>query len=189
LDLYENAFPQEERIHVSYILQILRAVEEGRPVSEQLLAALNGGGSLQGLIFTNHSTALRSMALYYFAVVPEQRSRGLGAQVYQEVLQRCRDANCRMLVFDLEDPEFCPAPEARDLAQRRIGFYIRQGARVLEGARSTLRMFPTLPEAHLRVMVHPLEPVTPTEVLTAARELLSESVEQVGPLKLTKPIG
>jgi GNAT superfamily N-acetyltransferase len=187
LDLYETAFPQEERIRTSWLIQILRAKEEGWPENNDLVVALDDDNQLLGLIHTNYSPALRVMALYYFAVAPQQRSQGLGAQIYQEVLRRCRAAGCRMLIFDLEDPQYCPTLEGQTLARRRIGFYTRQGAWMLEGAQSQLQMYTHLPVAHLRIMAHSLEPVTAVEVLNAARELLNESVEQIGELKLQAP--
>jgi len=70
--------------------------------------------------------------LRYFVVEEGQRGRGLGGILWQHVTARLRDLGYPLLVFDVEDPDEpgCGEAEVR-LRNRRIGFYLRQGAQLL----------------------------------------------------------
>jgi len=70
--------------------------------------------------------------LRYFVVEEAQRGRGLGGILWQQVTGRLRDLGCTLLVFDVEDPDEpdCGEAEVR-IRNRRISFYLRQGAHLL----------------------------------------------------------
>jgi GNAT superfamily N-acetyltransferase len=70
--------------------------------------------------------------LRYFVVEEGQRGRGLGGILWQQVTGRLRDLGYTLLVFDVEDPDEpdCGVDEVQ-IRNRRIGFYLRQGARLL----------------------------------------------------------
>jgi GNAT superfamily N-acetyltransferase len=70
--------------------------------------------------------------LRYFVVEEGQRGRGLGGILWQQVTGRLRDLGYTLLVFDVEDPDEpdCGRDEVQ-IRNRRIGFYLRQGAHLL----------------------------------------------------------
>lgn len=88
----------------------------------------------------------------------------------------------RALVWEVESPEHFEDTARREMAERRIGFYRRQGALMLAGTHY-MQKLPHQPAVPLHVMVRPIEPVTPQEVFGLAQRLL-EGVEQVGELGL-----
>lgn len=183
-DLYELSFPQNERVLFSYIINAIRAREDGKPTGEEIVAVLDEKRSLAGILFYEVNRAFHTAGLYYFAVAPHLRSQGLGGQMYREVLKRCRSQGCRLLVFDVEIPELCATSDERELARRRIGFYYRHGTQLLIGARSILQVHPQRGVIPLYIMAHALEPVTVDEVCAAARALLGKEIAMDGPLSL-----
>ncbi len=176
LDLYETAFPFEERVPVSHFLEVVQSKADCRPTGEELIAVLDDEDCFAGLLELNRSEPLRAAALYYFAVDPNRRGQGLGAQIYAAMLQRCRKFGSDLVVFDLEDPSDCPTPETQAFANRRIEFYHRQGARLLPGVSYRFRREPTSPGAQLLVMAHFLEPAPIEAAFPAAQALLSKDI-------------
>jgi GNAT superfamily N-acetyltransferase len=70
--------------------------------------------------------------LRYFVVEEGQRGRGLGGILWHQVTDRLRDLGYTLLIFDVEDPAEpdCGEDEVR-IRNRRISFYLRQGASLL----------------------------------------------------------
>ena len=176
LDLYETAFPFEERVPISHFLEVIAARADNRSTNEELIAVLDEEDRFAGLLELNLNESLRAAGLYYFAVDPARRGQGLGAQIYAGMLQRCRRFGCDLVVFDLEDPADCPTPEAQAFARRRIEFYQRQGAQLLPGVSYRFRREPTSPGAQLLVMAHFLEPAPIEAAFPAAQALLSKDI-------------
>ena len=70
--------------------------------------------------------------LRYFVVEEGQRGRGLGGILWQQVTGLLRDLGYTLLIFDVEDPDEPDCGEAEvQIRNRRIGFYLRQGAHLL----------------------------------------------------------
>ncbi len=182
LDLYETAFPPEERLLASAFWKVLAAKEQGKPLTVELLAALDAGQRLVGMAFSELYPEARLAALWYVAVDPRQRSQGLGSQVYQEIVRRVREAGCRAMLFEVEIPENAPAPEAKTLAERRIAFYRRNGARLLTGIHYLQSVGPHQPLTPMHLMIHPLEPLDPPAALALAQGLFGDLVTPIGPL-------
>ncbi len=181
LDLYETAFPPGERILVSQVLNVLRLRARGGS-SGRLLAVVDPENTLVGIIFDEEPEGGEVAFLWYFAVRPQMRGRGLGAQIYQRLLKRL-DPRVRALIFDLEDPAEMDTPEAAALAERRIGFYRRQGARLLGGIEYMQYVGPHQPPLPLLLMVHPIQEISPREAFDLAQEKFGEEIlKQVGEL-------
>lgn len=113
-------FPPDELMPWSWMEPL---IERGHQRSvgfydEQGLAAyalfITDGGGRPG-------TAL----LNYFAVQPDRRGRGVGSQCLQLMREALQGKDC-LIIFEVEDPDTAPDREA---ARRRIGFYLRGGAR------------------------------------------------------------
>ncbi len=187
LDLYETGFPPGERVLVSHLLELLHPQTRGAHRGSHLLAAVDdsdpSGNPFLGLIFDYEPVGSAAAFLWYFAVVPDRRGQGLGAQIYQCLLSRL-DAQVRALFYDLEDPAQMTTPEAVKQAGRRIAFYRRLGARLLGGIRYVQTVGPHHPPLYLRLMVHPIQEITPREAFDLARlEFGQEILSQVGELK------
>lgn len=183
LDLYEVSFPPEEKVLVSSFLRLLRAKSAGRKQESCMLAALDGTGEMVGIMRFDADSDTHIAYFWYLAIRPETRSRGLGSACFSEVLKRATEAGMRALVFEVEIPEEQPNPEHRELAQRRIGFYRRQGAMLLGGIHYVHSVGPHQPEVLMHIMVRPIEPVSPREAFDMAKTLF-DGVTQVGELTL-----
>lgn len=166
-ELYRTALPRDfPAAELKPFAEIRRLLEAG--VYEPLLLTDDAGSRLAyawQVVLTGQRTAL----LDYFAVRYDLRGGGVGTAALQTV--KAYDAmRVRDLLLECEHPAEAPEPET---ARRRIGFYLRAGARAtaLEsrvfGTRYTVLSLPcgaTAPDATLckelralyRVMVpHP----------------------------------
>jgi ribosomal protein S18 acetylase RimI-like enzyme len=76
------------------------------------------------------------LALWYLAVHRRMRSKGVGAAVMRQLIATAQRDGYRAIVFEVEDPDHVegdsPAEvrKCRALAERRIQFYRRLGARL-----------------------------------------------------------
>src|SRR5690606_36980481 len=161
-----------EKMLVSSHLRVLRAKAAGGAPDSHLWAAVDEDGTLVGMARYDVDREAEAVCLWYLAVRPGERGRGLGARIYGEVVHRARDARLRALVFEVELPEEAQSPEERDFALRRIGFYRRQGARLLEGIHYTQSVGDHQPEIPMHVMVHPLVEMSAAEAFTLGEQVL-----------------
>lgn len=183
LNLYETAFPPNERMTVASFLDMLRGRERGEGQHRHLVAALDREGSLIGMAAYLDMVELDVVFLWYLAVVPQARNRGVGAWLYQEIVHRLA-AGTKAMIFNVERPEDMPSDERRMWSQRRFGFYRRQGARLLQGAICTIDVGPHQPPTPTYLMVHPLVPMDAQQALDLVREICGDDVRQIGPLGL-----
>ncbi|MFZ6030277.1 MAG: GNAT family N-acetyltransferase [Chloroflexota bacterium] len=184
LVLYETAFPAHERVLVAGFLKHLRRIEAGDPVSAEMLAAVDRERRLAGMAFYEHVPDLRLMFLWYMAVDGERRSQGLGSQLYQEVVHRARRAGCRALLFEVERPAVCSTSETQALAERRIQFYRRNGAQLLQGVDYLQSVGPHQPATPMHLMLHPFEPLTSGDAFALAKAAFDDALCQVAELRL-----
>lgn len=183
LELYEKAFPAVERVLVT---RLLLGIKDRAP-SRFALAAVDEQDQFLGLVYYSIISGTKVAFLWYFAVLPELRGAGLGAQLYQALLQRL-GSECRGVVFDVEMPELCTGQAERDLAQRRIVFYRRLGARLLDGVRYTMQAESHLPALEMYLMAHPLPapgqpPLTAPEALEAVERFIGERIPITGEVR------
>lgn len=184
LDIFEPSFPPEEKVLISCFLRLLKQKSEGERQDSHMLAALNERAEMVGIMRFDNDADTRIAYFWYLAVSAEIRSRGLGSACFNEVLRRATDAGMRALVFEVEIPEEQSDAAHREYAQRRICFYKRQGAQLLQGIRYLQQVNPHQPEILMHIMVRPIEPITPQEAFDMARILFEDKVMQVGELGL-----
>ena len=185
LDLYETAFPPNERVLVSFLLKVLKDKALGRAQEHHLLAALDTDKTLVGMALVELFPSSHMALLWLFAVTPNERNRGWGARFYQAILQRMRwvqRRHTRAMLLEVEMPEQAPTDQARQLAQRRIGFYRRQGALLLQGIHYLQHVGPHQPPLPMHIMVHPFEPLDPHTAFGLAQTVFAEAITQVGAL-------
>lgn len=183
IELYEIAFPPEERILVAQFLKLLHAKARGEYAESHIQAVVDKDGRFVALLRYDLIRDRKSAYLWYLAVHPDARSGGIGAQCFAHVVSRAEEAGLRALVWEVEMPEHLEDETKRELARRRIAFYRRQGALMLTGIHY-IQQVAYQPGTPMHIMVRPIEQVTPQEVFELANRLLG-GVEQVGELGLS----
>lgn len=119
--MYETSFPSEER----------------RPVQELLLDQAKGmytiyvsvhNNAVSGMITLFRPSNSRVVLLDYFAVHPKLRSQGQGLILFKDLVALCEE-NGEILCLEVEQPVL---HTQEDIRWRRIGFYRRGGAVLLQ---------------------------------------------------------
>lgn len=185
LDLYQTAFPLNEQMRVSDHNRVLRSKAKGKAKEEHLLAALDREGKLVAMARYDDLPECRAAALWYMAVVPGLRSKGIGSRLYQHILQQLGAAQpaAEALLLEVETPELTHTPKERELAVKRIAFYQRNGAKLLRGIDYT-QSVGWQPPVRMSIMVHPLHAMAADEAFRLAECLFEDSLQQAGPLAL-----
>jgi GNAT superfamily N-acetyltransferase len=183
MELYELAFPPNERLLISDMLEIARAQAQDGPHTEYLLSAL-AGGEFAGLVHYETFPQLGLAGLWGLATRPAIRGQGLGAAIYDALWQRLRADGCRGLILEVERPDMTHGEAARQLAVRRIRFYQRLGARLLTGVEYLQTVGPHQPPLPMHVMIHAAAGCSPEEAYGWVRALARDAVLQVGALGL-----
>jgi GNAT superfamily N-acetyltransferase len=142
LALYELSFPPAERDPAEGIaasIQRVKEVDVRRGYVPHHFATLQDG-QVTGISFYGYFCQARLGFLYYLAVDPAQRGQGLGGWLFRKTAAQlsadasaCQGEPPRGLVWEVERPVDAETPDEHSLRQRRIAFYERQGAQLLEG--------------------------------------------------------
>ncbi len=149
--LYETAFPENERIPWS---ELMRLIDEMH---------------LDFTAFYNDETLVGFYVVYpgpkvnwfwYFAVKEELRGQGIGQQILTLLIQKYEG---KSIVLDMESPYQtpCPNPEQR---QRRQHFYLRNGFR-------DTNLFKTYEDIEMTIMMMGPGTFTMTDWDTITNEL------------------
>ncbi len=183
LDLYQKSFPLGEQALVSTHLTEIGQRACGAQSHAIHMAATDEDGLFLGLSNWEMVPQTDAAALWYLAVKPTERSRGVGSAMYRHIARQCRCCGARALVIEVEDPASCHGSECRADAERRISFYKRNGACLLSGIAFTLSVGwqPPMP---MSVMIHPFEEMDPDTAFALCRCILGDGLQQVGALGL-----
>jgi GNAT superfamily N-acetyltransferase len=182
LELYDIAFPPEEKVLASVFVRSLQEKAQGLLEHSHMLAALDSTGKLLGLGCFEALLDSGVAALWYLAVAPEVRRRGYGTAIHQEMLRMCREAGAKAAVMEIEIPD-----ETADagFAQIRIDFNRRHGALMLQGVRYLQYVGRHQMPINMHLMLVPFTDITPQEAFDYAREVFGKDwVTQVGELGL-----
>ena len=183
LDLYETAFPPSERMLVSFYLRLLREKRDGLHPEHHLLAVQHEDvfvGLAHYVLVMEHQLAW----LWMFAVTPEARNQGVGAAIYADVVRRL-PAGTIALLLEVERPDLAHTETERQLAERRIAFYRRQSAQLLEGVHYVQSVGPHQPPLPMHVMIHPLQPLKADAAFRFAHMAFGDAITQTGELALS----
>ena len=177
LDLYETAFPANERIAVSSLVKTLLKRQSGETTNSHLLAAVEDGGALAAMMHYDEEAECQAAYLIYVAVVEKQRGNGIGSQTFQALIERVREAGYAALLFEVDSPDNHTGPE-HEIAERRIRFYRRLGAKQLSGIHylQTVEFYPEGIPMH--IMVYPLADVTADQAFTMAHCLFDDAISR-----------
>ena len=179
LDLFETAFPPNEKILVSTILKILwnKVENEGN----HLAAILDENQKFIGMAMYQLPPDKPVGVLWYVAVVPGQRSKGWGSVIYKKILTQLDPQIYKGLVFEVEIPgEADSSPDA----ERRILFYQKNGAKLLKGIHYLQSVGWHQPRTHMHIMIHPLQPLDAETAFDLAYTVFDEAMQKTGPLSL-----
>lgn len=140
--IYEASFPADERHPTVYFEGLLEAGAAGRPQDGRIwhFYAAVEGRTVSGLSIYEYYRAARLGYLFYMAVNPERRGRGMGSWLFQQTLERLGQ-DARLLhgppplgmFWEVERPEDAMGEAERTMRARRIEFYRRNGGLLLEG--------------------------------------------------------
>jgi ribosomal protein S18 acetylase RimI-like enzyme len=123
--IYLKSFPPSER---DAFPKLVQHVSEGRGC----LFTARLGGELVGFAVTMPLPRTDAHFLQYLAVAPRFRDRGIGSKLLGTVRQRLRRAgDASGLILEVEPDDRAPR---KALRKRRIEFYRRNGARIVECA-------------------------------------------------------
>ena len=184
LDLYETAFPPNEKVLVSHFLSLLRTKEAGQGKDEQMLAAVDSSRSLLGLACCQRMPQTGLAVLWYLAVHPGARNHGLGGQFYDHIVSLVDKPPCRAPLLEVEIPELGKTAEQIGLAKRRINFYRRHGAYLLQGVDYLQTIGWHQPPTPMYIMVHPFQPLDVTACFELAKAYAGDALTQSGRLAL-----
>ena len=181
-DLYETAFRPEERMLVSYHLHILRKRSRGESTNTRFLAAVNEEQRLVGMAQYLDVPKAEALYLWYLAVVPDLRGRGIGSMIYREVERHARGLHRRGIIIEVEMPERARDAEHRDACERRVRFYQHLGAQLLLGVHYLQSVGRHQPKLPMHVMIQPFEPMDAARAFDFAKAVLGSSMSQSGEL-------
>ena len=187
--IYEASFPVEERDSVENLVELIQRsasgeLDEGTDfrflvgVADEQIVALS--------IYTYHAR-LRMGYLWYLAITAVSRGQGLGSWMFSQTMNRlAREGGQRPLgmCWEVERPSDLPDPDHRDLAERRIRFYERNGSVLFANVDLlTPALGEGLPEVSYHLMYYPLvdEPTIPTDRVQAIIDVILLDNYEVDP--------
>jgi ribosomal protein S18 acetylase RimI-like enzyme len=178
LDLYETAFPPNEKILVSTILKSLRNRQNR---GTHMDAILNGNGLFIGMAMYELPSIHPVAVLWYIAVMPDQRSQGWGSKIYHGILSQINPDIYKALVFEVEIPSETGASTD---AERRIRFYQKNGAKLLTGVHYLQSVGWHQPPTPMHIMVHPLQPLDAETAYELAYRIFGNAMQKTGTVAL-----
>jgi len=117
-ELYEDAFPEDEKKPFSVIL------DRRELGTVELLALIDGEGEFSGLAITAKHREL--VLLDYFAIAPKKRGKGIGTEALKMLQKRYTG---RRLILEIED-DAVPADNTAERIRRKK-FYLGRGMTVM----------------------------------------------------------
>lgn len=140
-EIYEASFPLEERDPVERIANAMRRKQEMNRDPGHIshfLAAVDTGRVI-GLVMYSYYKKERLGFLFYMAIHLDLRGQGLGSWMFQQTLHRLeKDADALAgeppigMFWEVERPHDATNEAERILRERRIRFYQRNGAVLMD---------------------------------------------------------
>ncbi|HET8825291.1 MAG TPA: GNAT family N-acetyltransferase [Terriglobales bacterium] len=140
----QNVTDARARVYADAVAILREAIAPDAQLPEQrfqdLLAgcsyrlfAYSEGEDVRGVALGYFSLELRFAWLDYFAIRADLRGRGLGSKLFREIAEIAgkQDPKPDWLLFEVDD-DYQGAPEREAECKRRVQFYRRLGAQVLE---------------------------------------------------------
>jgi len=187
--MYYDSFPDNERMSEQYFLRMFSEKANRETDDKHVLIMCEGQGAGTkpvGMAYYELERDLSIAFLWYLAIHQGIRNKGYGTAFYTELVTRMRNDGAKLLVFEVEVPELAEARSAEDAewARRRIAWYRRQGARVLEGVEYYQRVDTREASTRMLLMLQYLVLMDARQGYSLAKSLFPNTLQQVGPLKL-----
>lgn len=179
LDLYQISFPLAEQVKVSLLLSALDKAAAGTHPACILSAVESAeAGVVDALMCHGDLVPDKALWLWYLAVRPELRNAGLGSLAYQSFLTQLHESSPQLhaVAFEVERPDQSHDAAQRALAERRIRFYQRNGAKLV----ANVVYYQDLgwqPRVKMYLMVHPLATMDSVEIAGIIRDGFGSAVE------------
>jgi len=131
--LYDSAFPSTEREPRSVILDTLRR-------GDGIAVRARQGAHTVGLALAHMLRHPPALFIVYLAVVPELRSRHIGAALFEELWTAgsksyaARGTPAEGMIWEVDIPERATSEQGLEQSRRRIAFFTRLGGAVLPGS-------------------------------------------------------
>lgn len=131
--LYDSAFPSTEREPRSVILDTLRR-------GDGVAVRARQGANTIGLALAHMLRHPPVLFVVYLAVVPEFRSRHIGAALFEELWTAgsrsyaARGTPAEGMVWEVDVPERATSEQGLQQGRRRIAFFTRLGGEMLPGS-------------------------------------------------------
>ena len=187
--IYYDSFPENERMSDGYFQGVLERKAKGAAPDVHFLVMSSPAEPerIIGMAYYEVDKALQAGLLWYLATRSEQRGQGLGAILYADILQRLRADGATILLYEVEIPALAREESAQqgELAARRINWYRRQGAAVLEGVQYFQEVDTPVAPVEMHIMAQSFAPMNAEQIFAVASKLFGEAIKQVGALKIT----
>lgn len=171
-----EAFPQNEQMSVPFWLETLLALPH--PKKRLLIFTSDERpGEALGMAFVEiNAPAVAYLA--YFCTRHDLRGQGIGAAAYRQLTAALFGDGFTAVVLEVE------LPETGETAARRIHWYRRHGAKLLDGVRWIQTVDNGSDGLPMRLMVHAREAVSAREAYRLACIGLGTQIETAGELAL-----
>lgn len=126
--IYHDSFPPSERLEFEVLIRTI-ALRERSFFGAWLDDELVGFAILLPL------TGMDVVLLEYIAVNKKHRGRGIGSQILKRIVHALKEEDIQGMILEVESDEYGDDAEQK-LRSRRIEFYKRNGAEVIECARA-----------------------------------------------------
>ena len=181
--LYELSFPPEERILIADIIGLLINKSHGLNMNEHLIAA-SEDDKLLGIAYWETRPDYNLALLWYLAVEENLRGRGIGASIYNEIISQAEKSSAIALIHEVETIEHQPGDRGREQAERRIEFYRRHGAHLLNGIHYLQSVGPHQPPIPCHIMIRPFQKITPVQAFELSKSIFGDAITRKGSLTL-----
>jgi ribosomal protein S18 acetylase RimI-like enzyme len=180
-EIYYASFPISERMSDDFFILMLDDKSNGHARNRHMLA-LTGRDleDVKGMAFYETHEEINAGILWYIAIAEKARNRGMGTYLYQQIAAQAKEDKVDFLVLEVEISE-----AAGDLADRRLAWYRRQGAKLLEGVEYYQEVDTGQPPLPMLLMAHPFVEITAEEAYTRMKPLFEDKLNQTGPLSFT----
>lgn len=173
--IWHEAFPRNEQMSVPWWLETLLALPHPK---KRLLIFTSDERPGEALGMALVETSAPAAYLAYFCTRHDLRGQGIGAAAYRQLAAALFGEGFTAIVLEVE------LPQTGEAAARRIGWYRRQGAQLLDGVRWIQTVDNGSAGLPMGLMVHARETISAREAYRLACIGLGAQIEIAGELAL-----
>lgn len=185
--IYNISFPVNEKVKEEYFLSIMDQKSRDEGFHKHILSYnFNNNSNIEGIAYYEVFQELKTAFLWYIATDVAVRGRGFGSYIYQDLCQSLRDSGINMLVFEVEIPSTSEDTLVSNhlMARRRVEWYLRQGAQILEGIEYYQTVDAEIEPIKMWILVHLFSQLDVDQVFATCSDILGESFSKTGTLYL-----